>query len=95
MNPETFLSNKNFEWHFERFKVTGLIENGQYIHAKRKMKLVRMAPLYFSTYEKAKTFFSETIHIGTLWTRNEEGARNLYSVTETRNMKWPEGARGL
>ena len=77
-----------------QFKVTGQIRNGLWDKEKEEWVLARMTPRFFPSYYSAKYFAEENLEIGAIWTLNEEGARNRYSVTETFNMKWPEGARG-
>ena len=77
-----------------QFKVTGQIRNGLWDAEREEWVLARITPRFFPAYRFAKDFFEETILIGAMWRLNKEGSRTTYSVIETCNMKWPEGARG-
>ena len=75
------------------FKVTGLIRNGRWDNVAEEWELARITPRFFPRYQEAKSFFDGVIVSGTMRRKNEDDARNTYSVIETAGNVWPEGAR--
>ncbi len=67
------------------YKVTGTAHDG--------IKVVRVPPRFFFVAIEAFDHIKYEMETGTLWIKNEEGSRNVWSVVETKSIKWPKGAR--
>ena len=77
----------------EYYKVTGIIRNGRWDAENDCWDTARITPRFFIPKLKATEFLA-TLERGILWKQNPEGSRNEFSVVETNNIEWPEGARG-
>lgn len=75
-----------------KWRVTGKARNGRFLEEHDEWEIVQMPPKYFTSRQEAHYYF-ESMEVGILWRKNDEGSRNQYSVFATLNCKWPEGAR--